>query len=118
MARKKPWILTNKIRNCFEFLLALFLLDKENNILFAKTKDKKEYYKLLYKIKKINGKIQMETIKYPGLKEEYNKGMRIRIAIENKEGLKEVSNLVYSLFNYMTGSNGSDLIKVKEILED
>lgn len=115
---KKPWMLTNKIRNCFEFLLALFLLNKENNILSAKMKDKKEYYELLYNIKEIDRKIQMETIKYPGLKEEYNKGIRIRITIDNKEGLEEVSDLVYSLFNYMTGSNGSDLIKVKEILED
>lgn len=116
--KKLPWMLTNKIRNCFEFLLALFLLDKENNILSSKMKNKKEYYELLYNIKEIDRKIQMETIKYPGLKEEYNKGMRIRITIENKEGLEEVSDLVYSLFNYMTGSNGSNLIKVKEILED
>lgn len=116
--RNKIWEMTNRIRNCFEFLLALFLLEKEKNILFNKMKNKKEYYELLYNIKEIDRKIQMDIGKYPGLKENFNEGMRIKISIEEKENLEEVSDLVYSLYTYMTGSDGSNLIRVKEVVED
>ena len=112
------WKFRDSIRNSLEFLLALFLLDKDKNILFNEMKNRKAYSELLYNIKEIDRKIQLETIKYPNLKEEFNLGARIKIDLGDREGLENVSDLVYTLFNYMTGSDGSDLIKVKEIEEN
>lgn len=115
---KKVWKFTDSIRNFLEFLLAIFLLDKDKNILFNEMKNRKEYLELLYNIKEIDRKIQLETIKYPKLKEEFDNGLRIKIDIGEREGLENVSDLVYTLFNYMTGSDGSDLIKIKEVVEN
>ena len=112
------WKFGDSIRNSLEFLLALFLLEKEKNILFNEMKNIKSYYELLRNITEIDKKIQLETIKYPGLKKEFEKGSRIKIDIGQKEGLENVSDLVYSLYNYMTGSDGSNLIRVKEVVEE
>jgi hypothetical protein len=113
----KIWEFRDSIRNSLEFLLALFLLDKDKNILFNEMKNRREYSELIYNLKEIDRKIQLETIKYPDLKKEFDNGLRIKIDIGEREGLENVSDLVYTLFNYMTGSDGSELIKIKEVVE-
>ncbi|MGL5050384.1 MAG: hypothetical protein ACRC6E_07070 [Fusobacteriaceae bacterium] len=107
----RMWQLANNFRDYLEFLLAILMI--QDKIGF----NKKDIYEILYNVKSIDRKIQLDRKKYPGIYEEFNKAVRVKFEIESKGELDGMSDLAYSLYNYMTGDNGSDSIKIKEVEE-
>ncbi len=117
--RKRLWIITNRFKNYLEFILAILTIKDKEEIL--KVLDKRDILKILYDIKAIDRKIQ---INYPELKEEFNKRVKLNffeeeIIKQKKEvGLEEMSILAYVVYCYLSGNNGSEAIKIKEVLDD
>ena len=117
--RNRLWIITNRFKNYLEFILAILTIKDKEEIL--KVLDKRDILKILYDIKAIDRKIQ---INYPELKEEFNKRVKLNffeeeIIKQKKEvGLEEMSILAYVVYCYLSGNNGSEAIKIKEVLDD
>ena len=117
--RKCLWIITNRFKNYLEFILAILTIKDKEEIL--KVLDKREILKMLYDIKAIDRKIQ---INYPELKEEFNKCVKLNffeeeIIKQKKEvGLEAMSDLAYIVYCYLSGNDGSEAIKIKEVLAD
>ena len=117
--KNRLWIITNRFKNYLEFILAILTIKDKEEIL--KVLDKRDILKILYDIKAIDRKIQ---INYPELKEEFNKRVKLNffeeeIIKQKKEvGLEEMSILAYVVYCYLSGNNGSEAIKIKEVLDD
>ena len=82
--------------------------------------DKRDILKILYDIKAVDRKIQID---YPELKEEFNRRVKFDFGKElikqKKEvGLEAMSDLAYIVYCYLSGNNGSEAIKIKEVLND
>lgn len=106
------WQLANNFRDYLEFLLAILMIQDKIKL------NKKDIYEILYNVKSIDRKIQLDRNKYPGIYEEFNKSVRVKFEIDSKGELDGMSDLAYSLYNYMTGDNGSDSIKIREVKEE
>ena len=111
------WMLANKFKNYLEFILAILTIKDKEKIL--KVLNKRDILKILYDIKAIDRKIQID---YPKLKEEFNKRIKLkfdRVVEQKKEvGLEAMSDLAYTVYCYLSGNNGSEAIKIKEVLDD
>ena len=111
-------MLTNRFKNYLEFILAILTIKDKEEIL--KVLSKRDILKMLYDIKAIDRKIQ---VNYPELKEEFNKHIKLNfeedIIKQKKEvGLESMSDLAYTVYCYLSGNNGSEAIKIKEVLDD
>lgn len=116
--RNRLWIITNRFKNYLEFILAILTIKDKEEIL--KVLDKRDILKILYDIKAIDRKIQID---YPELKEEFNRRVKFDFGKElikqKKEvGLEAMSDLAYIVYCYLSGNNGSEAIKIKEVLDD
>ena len=111
------WMLANRFKNYLEFILAILTIKDKEKIL--KVLNKRDILKILYDIKAIDRKIQID---YPKLKEEFNKRIKLkfdRVVEQKKEvGLEAMSDLAYTVYCYLSGNNGSEAIKIKEVLDD
>ena len=112
------WIIANRFKNYLEFILAILTVKNKEEIL--RVLDKREILKMLYDIKAIDRKIQLD---YPKLKEEFDKRVKFdfgkEIIKQKKEvGLEAMSNLAYIVYCYLSGNDGSEAIKIKEVLDD
>ena len=112
------WMLTNRFKNYLEFILAILTIKDKEEVL--KVLNKRDILKMLYDIKAIDRKIQ---VNYPELKEEFNKHMKLNfeedVIKQKKEvGLESMSDLAYTVYCYLSGNNGSEAIKIKEVLDD
>lgn len=111
------WMITNRFRNYLKFILAILTIKKKEEIF--KVLDKRDILKILYDIKAIDRKIQID---YPKLKEEFNKWIKITFNEEIKQkkevGLESMSDLAYTVYCYLSGNDGSEAIKIKEVLDD
>ncbi|WP_335985293.1 hypothetical protein [Fusobacterium polymorphum] len=112
------WIIANRFKNYLEFILAILTIKDKEEIL--RVLDKREILKMLYDIKAIDRKIQLD---YPKLKEEFDKRVKFdfgkEIIKQKKEvGLEAMSNLAYIVYCYLSGNDGSEAIKIKEVLDD
>lgn len=112
------WMLANRFKNYLEFILAILTVKNKEEIL--RVLDKREILKMLYDIKAIDRKIQLD---YPKLKEEFDKRVKFdfgkEIIKQKKEvGLEAMSDLAYIVYCYLSGNNGSEAIKIKEVLND
>lgn len=111
------WMITNRFRNYLKFILAILTIKKKEEIF--KVLDKRDILKILYDIKAIDRKIQID---YPKLKEEFNKRIKITFNEEIKQkkevGLESMSDLAYTVYCYLSGNDGSEAIKIKEVLDD
>lgn len=111
------WMLANRFKNYLEFILAILTIKDKEKIL--KVLNKRDILKILYDIKAIDRKIQID---YPKLKEEFNKRIKLkfdRVVEQKKEvGLEAMSDLAYTVYCYLSGNNGSEVIKIKEVLDD
>ena len=111
------WMLANRFKNYLEFILAILTIKDKEKIL--KVLNKRDILKMLYDIKAIDRKIQID---YPKLKEEFNKRIKLkfdRVVEQKKEvGLEAMSDLAYTVYCYLSGNNGSEAIKIKEVLDD
>ena len=112
------WILTNRFKNYLEFILAILTIKDKEEIL--KVLNKRDILKILYDIKAIDRKIQ---VNYPELKEEFNKHIKLNfgedVIKQKKEvGLESMSDLAYTVYCYLSGNTGSEAIKIKEVLDD
>lgn len=114
----KLYEISNDFIEYLKFILAIFLVEEEKNIFINKKGklilNKYEIFNILYNIKEIDRKIQLNE-KYQDLKEQFDKVLRdtFDIKISDKNGLENVSSLTFTVFNYLTGNDGSDLIEVK-----
>ena len=75
---------------------------------------------MIYDIQAIDRKIQLD---YPKLKEEFDKRVKFdfgkEIIKQKKEvGLEAMSDLAYIVYCYLSGNDGSEAIKIKEVLDD
>ena len=81
--------------------------------------DKRDILKILYDIKDIDRRIQID---YPQLREEFNKRIKLifnEIGEQKEEiGLESMSDLAYAVYCYLTGNDGSEAIKIKEVIND
>ena len=81
--------------------------------------DKRDILKILYDIKDIDRRIQID---YPQLREEFNKRIKLifnEIGEQKEEiGLESMSDLAYTVYCYLTGNDGSEAIKIKEVIND
>ena len=112
------WIIANRFKNYLEFILAILTIKDKEEIL--RVLDKREILKMLYDIKAIDRKIQLD---YPKLKEEFDKMVKFdfgkEIIKQKKEvGLEAMSDLAYIVYCYLSGNDGSEAIKIKEVLDD
>nr|WP_314387845.1 hypothetical protein [uncultured Fusobacterium sp.] len=112
------WIIANRFKNYLEFILAILTVKNKEEIL--RVLDKREILKMLYDIKAIDRKIQLD---YPKLKEEFDKRVKFdfgkEIIKQKKEvGLEAMSDLAYIVYCYLSGNDGSEAIKIKEVLDD
>ena len=112
------WIIANRFKNYLEFILAILTVKNKEEIL--RVLDKREILKMLYDIKAIDRKIQLDYLK---LKEEFDKRVKFdfgkEIIKQKKEvGLEAMSNLAYIVYCYLSGNDGSEAIKIKEVLDD
>ena len=112
------WMLTNRFKNYLEFILAILTIKDKEEIL--KVLNKRDILKMLYDIKAIDRKIQ---VNYPELKEKFNKHIKLNfgedVIKQKKEvGLESMSDLAYTVYCYLSGNNGSEAIKIKEVLDD
>lgn len=112
------WIIANRFKNYLEFILAILTIKDKEEIL--RVLDKREILKMLYDIKAIDRKIQLD---YPKLKEEFDKRVKFdfgkEIIKQKKEvGLEAMSDLAYIVYCYLSGNDGSEAIKIKEVLDD
>ena len=111
------WMLANRFKNYLEFILAILTIKDKEKIL--KVLNKRDILKILYDIKAIDRKIQID---YPKLKEEFNKRIKLkfdRVVEQKKEvGLEAMSDLAYIVYCYLSGNDGSEAIKIKEVLDD
>ncbi|WP_336038472.1 hypothetical protein [Fusobacterium polymorphum] len=112
------WIIANRFKNYLEFILAILTIKDKEEIL--RGLDKREILKMLYDIKAIDRKIQLD---YPKLKEEFDKSVKFdfgkEIIKQKKEvGLEAMSDLAYIVYCYLSGNDGSEAIKIKEVLDD
>ena len=112
------WMLTNRFKNYLEFILAILTIKDKEEVL--KVLNKRDILKMLYDIKAIDRKIQ---VNYPELKEEFNKHIKLNfgedVIKQKKEvGLESMSDLAYTVYCYLSGNNGSEAIKIKEVLDD
>lgn len=116
--RNLLWMIPNKFINYLKFILAILTVKNKEEIL--RVLDKREILKMLYDIKAIDRKIQLD---YPELKEEFNRRVKFDFGKElikqKKEvGLEAMSDLAYIVYCYLSGNNGSEAIKIKEVLND
>ena len=116
--RNLLWIIPNKFINYLKFILAILTVKNKEEIL--RVLDKREILKMLYDIKAIDRKIQLD---YPKLKEEFDKRVKFdfgkEIIKQKKEvGLEAMSDLAYIVYCYLSGNDGSEAIKIKEVLDD
>ena len=116
--RNLLWMIPNKFINYLKFILAILTVKNKEEIL--RVLDKREILKMLYDIKAIDRKIQLD---YPKLKEEFDKRVKFdfgkEIIKQKKEvGLEAMSNLAYIVYCYLSGNDGSEAIKIKEVLDD
>lgn len=112
------WMIPNRFINYLKFILAILTVKDKEKIL--KVLDKRDILKILYDIKAIDRKIQID---YPELKEEFNRRVKFDFGKElikqKKEvGLEAMSDLAYIVYCYLSGNNGSEAIKIKEVLND
>ena len=81
--------------------------------------DKRDILKILYDIKDIDRRIQID---YPQVREEFNKRIKLifnEIGEQKEEiGLESMSDLAYTVYCYLTGNDGSEAIKIKEVIND
>lgn len=103
----KLWKITNKYRDYLEFILAILMSKININL------PKKDIFTMIYVIKSIDRKIQLDS-KYLELKKVYDKDSRIKFEVSKKDDLKNMSDLAYTVYNLITGDDGSDSIKIKE----
>ena len=111
-------MIPNRFINYLKFILAILTVKDKEKIL--KVLDKRDILKILYDIKAIDRKIQID---YPELKEEFNRRVKFDFGKElikqKKEvGLEAMSDLAYIVYCYLSGNNGSEAIKIKEVLDD
>lgn len=116
--RNLLWMIPNKFINYLKFILAILTVKNKEEIL--RVLDKREILKMLYDIKAIDRKIQLD---YPKLKEEFDKRVKFdfgkEIIKQKKEvGLEAMSDLSYIVYCYLSGNDGSEAIKIKEVLDD
>lgn len=116
--RNLLWMIPNKFINYLKFILAILTVKNKEEIL--RVLDKREILKMLYDIKAIDRKIQLD---YPKLKEEFDKRVKFdfgkEIIKQKKEvGLEAMSDLAYIVYCYLSGNDGSEAIKIKEVLDD
>ena len=116
--RNLLWMIPNKFINYLKFILAILTVKNKEEIL--RVLDKREILKMLYDIKAIDRKIQLD---YPKLKEEFDKMVKFdfgkEIIKQKKEvGLEAMSDLAYIVYCYLSGNDGSEAIKIKEVLDD
>ena len=114
------WKITNRFKSYLEFILAILTInDKEKLKEMFKVWDKRDILKILYDIKDIDRRIQID---YPQLREEFNKRIKLifnEIGEQKEEiGLEAMSDLAYTVYCYLSGNNGSEAIKIKEVLDD
>ena len=112
------WMIPNKFINYLKFILAILTVKNKEEIL--RGLDKREILKMLYDIKAIDRKIQLD---YSKLKEEFDKRVKFdfgkEIIKQKKEvGLEAMSDLAYIVYCYLSGNDGSEAIKIKEVLDD
>lgn len=116
--KNRLWMIPNRFINYLKFILAILTVKDKEKIL--KVLDKRDILKILYDIKAIDRKIQID---YPELKEEFNRRVKFDFGKElikqKKEvGLEAMSDLAYIVYCYLSGNNGSEAIKIKEVLND
>lgn len=116
--KNRLWMIPNRFINYLKFILAILTVKDKEKIL--KVLDKRDILKILYDIKAIDRKIQID---YPELKEEFNRRVKFDFGKElikqKKEvGLEAMSDLAYIVYCYLSGNNGSEAIKIKEVLDD
>ena len=114
------WKITNRFKSYLEFILAILTInDKEKLKEMFKVWDKRDILKILYDIKDIDRRIQID---YPRLREEFNKRIKLifnEIGEQKEEiGLESMSDLAYTVYCYLTGNDGSEAIKIKEVIND
>ncbi|WP_336156252.1 hypothetical protein [Fusobacterium polymorphum] len=114
------WKITNRFKSYLEFILAILTInDKEKLKEMFKVWDKRDILKILYDIKDIDRRIQID---YPQLREEFNKRIKLifnEIGEQKEEiGLESMSDLAYTVYCYLTGNDGSEVIKIKEVIND
>lgn len=114
------WKITNRFKSYLEFILAILTInDKEKLKEMFKVWDKRDILKILYDIKDIDRRIQID---YPQLREEFNKRIKLifnEIGEQKEEiGLESMSDLAYAVYCYLTGNDGSEAIKIKEVIND
>ena len=111
------WMLANRFKNYLEFILAILTIKDKEKIL--KVLNKRDILKILYDIKDIDRRIQID---YPQLREEFNKRIKLifnEIGEQKEEiGLESMSDLAYTVYCYLTGNDGSEAIKIKEVIND
>ena len=118
------WRITNKFVNYLKFILSILTIkDKEKLREIFKILDTRTILKILYDIKAIDRKIQIE---YPKLKEEFKKAIEkfdreieTEIIVQEKQkkevGLELMSDLAYTVYCYLTGNDGSEAIKIQKM---
>ena len=116
--KNRLWMIPNRFINYLKFILAILTVKDKEKIL--KVLDKRDILKILYDIKAVDRKIQID---YPELKEEFNRRVKFDFGKElikqKKEvGLEAMSDLAYIVYCYLSGNNGSEAIKIKEVLND
>lgn len=114
------WKIINRFKSYLEFILAILTInDKEKLKEMFKVWDKRDILKILYDIKDIDRRIQID---YPQLREEFNKRIKLifnEIGEQKEEiGLESMSDLAYTVYCYLTGNDGSEAIKIKEVIND
>ena len=118
------WRITNKFVNYLKFILSILTIkDKEKLREIFKILDTRTILKILYDIKAIDRKIQIE---YPKLKEEFKKAIEkfdreieTEIIVQEKQkkevGLELMSDLAYTVYCYLTGNDDSEAIKIQKM---
>ena len=121
------WRITNKFVNYLKFILSILTIkDKEKLREIFKILDTRTILKILYDIKAIDRKIQIE---YPKLKEEFKKAIEkfdreieTEIIVQEKQkkevGLELMSDLAYTVYCYLTGNDGSEAIKIQKMSKE
>lgn len=108
---EKPWELTNEFRDSLEFILSILTVSSD---LFISNK---HIQSILNDIKSIDRKIQIES-KYKRLNEDFNKNIRVKFELEKTDDLNNMSDLAYAVYNLITGTDGSNAIKISSLNDE
>lgn len=111
LKKDRGWFITNDFRDCLEFILAVLMISDKIPM------NKKNIYLMLNNIKSIDRRIQTNS-RYSNLKGYFEKNIRVTFELEKKNDLSNMSDLAYSVYNLITGDDGSDSIKISGLTDN